>query len=301
MRVYLRGYDIDKIAYDVNGFQEKPTQDTNTIFGELNVNRTRYVFKNINLRSILGNKFYEKDTVNIKLVDVKAINENGNNVIDYTSSPHLRGSNIFIKGLQFLNGKNENLLTQFTNFNPNEELVFENVFFNNGNAIDNRHYYEFTRTNQGGTTVDFYRFSWNENNILATNSLTRYRITSTTITDLNNKIVKAGQAQTSGNLSLFSVLVLDSGDGTLPARVNQTNNTVTITVLPEINNWFHRRFTDDVCEDDNNNELTVYLPQHQFNIDLTLELRDILSDKLQPIVDPNNKVYPSLEFVLDIY
>ena len=131
MRVYLRGYEIDTIGYDANGLQLKATQNTNTIIGELNVNRTRYVFKNINLPSILGyDKFHNNQTFNIKLVDIRQVNENTStgNIIDYTSRPHLRTSNVVmsISGTSFLNGKTENILSQFTNFNPNMELTFEN-------------------------------------------------------------------------------------------------------------------------------------------------------------------------------
>lgn len=317
MRVYLRGYDIDKVGYNVDGYQVKPTQNTNNVlYGELNINRSRYVFKNINLYAILGyHKVHNMEAFNIKVVDVRAINENDQNVIDYESPPHLRTSNVILSGLTFLNGRNENILTQFTNFNPNEELVFERVFFHRGDIQDYQHYYEYTRTNTRGTTNDFYRFMYQEN--ISTNvstnvglSLTRYRINATptvdptipnNISSLNGKIMRAGRAVRAGD-TLFLLYVQDAGDGSLPVRTGaQNNGLVTITILPENNQWFHRRFTDNVNEDDFNNELTAYLPQDT-NMTLTLELRDILTNTLQPVItEPNNKVYPSLEFVLDIY
>lgn len=305
MRLYLRGYDLDKVGYDANGLQLKATQNTNTINGELNINRSRYVFKNINLASILGyDKFYDSKTFNIKLVDVRQVNETGApfNIIDYTSRPHLRTSNVVmsISNTTFLNGKTENIISQFTNFDPNLELTFENVFFNTGNVTDFNHRFQYSATNQGGSTNEFYRFLLQGNSTTATtNTLNRMQISSTDITQLNGIIVKYAQPVRFDN-DLFTVSVVDGAIGALPSRVTQTNGTITVITFPEYQQWFHRRFTDDIHQDDNNNELTAYLPQHQFNIDITLELRDILSNQLQPVVDPANKVFPSLEFILDI-
>jgi len=321
MRVYFRVYEIDGVGYDNNGYQNKPTQDTNTIFGTSNINRSQLIFKNINLLSILGRtEFYNNgrtparptragteprnDTFNIKVVEVRAINSNGNNVIDYDSPPQLRTSNIVMSGLNFYNGKRENVLTQFTNFNPNEELVFENAFFHRADLEDFRHFYEYGRNNTGGTTLDFYRLMEQESSTTTSlanvgNSLTRFRVNSTTITQLNNKIMRGSYSSRNG--ALFAMFVQDAGDGSLPSRVTQLNNNVTITILPENNQWFQRRYTDNVNEDDNNNELTAYIPSSHI-VDLTFELRDILTDRLQPVIEePNGKVYPSIEIVLDIY
>ncbi len=313
MRVYLKGYDIDNVGYNVDySYQEKPTQATdNVLYGEANIDRSKYVFKNINLRSILGNKFDNKKTINIKVVDIKAIQEYNvldasgnaiNNIIDYNSPAILRTSNVVLSGLTFFNGKNENVIGQYTNFNPNEELVFQNVQFHRGDLSDFQHFYHYNHNNQGGSTLEWYRFLSQETSLTAIDSLTRYRVTSSTITQLNNKIMRGSRATRTDD-NYFSTRVQDSGDGTLPTRVTgQVNNTVTITILPENNTWFHKRFTDDIDEDEAQNEITAYLPSHQINIDLTFELRDILTDKLQPVItEPNGKVYPSIEFVLDIY
>lgn len=306
MRVYFKAFNIDEVGYAVNGFQEKPTQATdNVIRGVANINRSQLTFRNINLMTILGvQRIKQGGTFNIKLHAVRAINENGNNVIDYDSPPQLRTSNVFISGLTFLNGKNENYLCPFTNFNPNEELVFENAFFHRADLEDFRHFYEYGRNNTGGTTLDFYRLMEQESSTTTSlanvgNSLTRFRVNSTTITQLNNKIMRCSYSSRNG--SLFAMFVQDAGDGSLPSRVTQLNNNVTITILPENNQWFHRRFTDNVNEDDNNNELTAYIPKSD-TIDLTFELRDILTNRLQPVItEPNGKVYPSIEFILDIY
>ena len=304
MRVYFRAYDIDEVGYDINGYQAKPTQPTNnTIRGVANVERSQLTFRNISLMTILGHqRVNQGGTFNIKLHAVRAINENQQNVIDYESPAHLRTSNIVMSGLNFYNGKQNNVLTQFTNFNPNEELVFENVFFLTGNLADFEHYYDYNRTNQGGQTNDFYRFLWNQLVFSSATSLIRYRFNSSTITQLNNKIVRGGRpTRQPAENNNFLMNVTDAGDGTTPARVTQTNNTVTITVLPENNQWFQRRYTDNVHEDDDNNELTAFIPSSHI-VDLTFELRDILTDRLQPvIIEPNGKVYPSIEIVLDIY
>lgn len=320
MRVYFRVDDIDNVDYDANGYQLKPTQPTNDVIrGVANIDRSQLTFRNINLMAILGyQRVNQGGTFNIKVVEVRAINENGNNVIDYDSPAQLRTSNVMLSGsgLSFLNGKTENLLCQFTNFNPNEELVFENVAFHRGDLNDYQHYYEYSKTNRGGTTNDFYTFMNQENltTTVITNiglSLTRYRVNATptpgdpnlpgNISSLNDKIMRAGRAVRFSD-NLFWLYVEDAGDGSLPARTGaQYNGRVTITILPENNQWFHRRFTDNVQEDDFNNELTAYMPKSD-TIDLTFELRDILTNTLQPVIaEPNGKVYPSIEFVLDIY
>lgn len=305
MRVFLRGYDIDNIAYDSSGnYQIKPTQNTNNIYyGQLNTNRTQYIFKNINLKAIIGYEKFDKiNTFNIKFVGVRAINENGLNVIDYTSPPQLRTSNIYISGLTFYNNNTSNILCQFTNFNPNEEIVFDNVWFHVGNVGNYLHFFEFSRANPYGKTLDWFRLAGQESATDPANSLLRYLVNSPYITDLDGKIMRASQAQFyyPTNNALFFIYVQDAGDGTLPSHINQTTNTITITVLPENNSWFHHRFTDDIIQDENQTILTAYNPTNPI-IDLTFELRDLLTNQLQPVIaEPNNKVYPSLEFILDI-
>ncbi len=85
-----------------------------------------------------------------------------------------------------------------------------------------------------------------------------------------------------------------------PIRLGLINQIVTIQVLPEINQWFHTRLTDNVAEDENNNELTAYITYDPI-LNITFELRDIHTNQLQPVItEPNNKVYPNLTFILDI-
>lgn len=318
MRVYFRVDDIDNVDYDANGYQAKPTQPTNDVIrGVANIDRSQLTFRNINLMTILGyQRVNQGGTFNIKVVDVRAINENGQNVIDYDSPAQLRTSNVFLSGLTFFNGKNENYLCPFTNFNPNEELVFENVYFSRGDQVDYQHIYNYNQANEGGTTNDFYRLMSQEVATTANTSLTRFRFDATptasvasNISVLNGKIMRAGRAERL-NAVAFRITVQDANDGSLPIRVTDTgiaggnaqqNGICKITVLPENNQWFHRRYTDNVHEDDFNNELTAYIPSSHI-VDLKFELRDILTNTLQPVIaEPNGKVYPSIEFVLDIY
>jgi hypothetical protein len=299
MRIVLRAYDIDKVGYDdTTGYQIKPTQATdNVFFGSSNINRSQLTFKNINLMTILGrDKFYNDKTFNIKVVEVRVIVENGNNVIDYDSPAQLRTSNVMLSGLTFCNGRNENLLCHWTNFNPNEELQFTCQF--NSGLVANRHIFH-NQTSAGHNTSDFIRLTFNERSLTDPSiSLLRYRVNSTVVTDLDNKIMRCTAPTPNGNF--FNIFVQDAGDGSLPATVSQQNAFVTITVLPENNQWFHRRFTDNIQQDEFNNELTAYIASSH-TVDLKFELRDILTDQLQPVItEPNGKVYPSLEFVLDI-
>jgi len=150
MRVYLRCNDIDKISYDINNYQEKPTQNTYTINGECNIFRSKFNFNNINLNNIFTSaEFRTKKTFNIKIVSIDNINENNKNVIDTLSPPQLRTSNIYMSGLNFYNKKTENIIGQFTNFNPNEEILIENVEFHRGNLENYQHYYNRNGFNTG--------------------------------------------------------------------------------------------------------------------------------------------------------
>lgn len=296
MRYLLRTYDLDSVGYDVNGYQIKPIANTTSTKGYVNLERSKMVFNNIDISHIDTLSSY----ITIKLIGVEAINENGQNVIDYNSPPHLRTSNIVLSGMDFTNGVSTNIVGQFTNFNPNEELVFQSVFFHRGDLSDFTHYYQHVSTSVlGPQTPDFFRFLTDYETI-ASNSLTRFRITSSTITQLNNKIMRASRPRLTSD-SLFIIDVADAGDGTLPARVNgQVNNLVTITVLPENNQWFHRRLTFDIEEDLEDIELTAYNPQTS-TINLTFELRDLITNQLQPVVSNSGKVYPSLNFIIEIF
>ena len=57
MRVILKTVDVDNIKYDANNLQEVPTGENYSVYGYSNAYRTKIIFNNINLPSILGSKF----------------------------------------------------------------------------------------------------------------------------------------------------------------------------------------------------------------------------------------------------
>jgi hypothetical protein len=297
MRLVLRVNDIDQRGYDSNGFQKTGINVVNSV-GSSNVARSLLTF-NLDLSTYFAE---QKDFYTLKFVGIFAIMKGlSPDIIDRSSHPALRTSNLYCNGFTTINGETEILLGQYTNFNPNEELVFENVFFLTGNLANYEHYYDYNRTNAGGQTNDFYRFLWGQLTYFPTtsSSFARYRITSSSITQLNNKIVRGGRpARQPGNNDNFLMSVIDAGDGTTPARVTQANGTVTITVLPENNEWFMARYTDDVPFE-NYLELSILPPTDPSNVQLTFQLRDLLTNQLQPAVNVD-EVFPSFNIVIDI-
>jgi hypothetical protein len=303
MRVYFRCYDIDKTDYDTNDYQIKPTQDTdNIIYGYANKERSQMTFRNINLYSILGfTQFENNEILNIKVIDIKAINENGQNIIDVDSPPQLRTSNVVLSGLKFTNGKKENVIGQLTNYDPNEEILFENVYYHRGDLNDFQHYYDIRFVG----TSEWIRYAYDNNEFTnVADSLLKYRIISpNTIPLLDNKIMRCIMVKTSDTLYLTSVLdASTTSSNILPARIpiDFVNRFVSIQILPENNQWFNKRFSDDIQEDNSNLELTAYMPL-QSSIELTFQLRDILTNQLQPVItETNDKIYPSIEIILEI-
>jgi hypothetical protein len=305
MRIYLRCNDIDKISYDVNNYQEKLTQNIYTVNGECNSFRSKMIFNNINLNNIFSqNEIKNKKTFNIKIISINNINENNKNIIDSLSPPQLRTSNIIMSGLNFLNKKNENIIGQFTNFNPNEEMYFENVFFHTGGIENYHHYYSKIQGNCG----PFERLAFDNHTSVYTNpstSLLKFKVTSNFITQLDEKIMRGSGLPIPGRSDLFIVRVEDAGSiyGVLqPKIIGQVNNFVNIQILPENNEWFNKQITDDIEQDNSNLEITAYMPSSSPIISLEFQLRDILTDVLQPVIsEPNNKTFPSIQIVLDIY
>ena len=265
MRIVLKNYDITKIGYNVNGYQDKPTQDiNNVIYGSSNKERSKMTF-NLNLIAILGlKKFKNEKTINIKVVGIKAIFENNQNIIDSISEPVLRTSNIYMssKNLTFLNNKNKNLIGIFTNYNPNEEIFIDNIYFHRDDGSDFLHYYDIRFRN----TSVFVKIGYDDITS-SINSLLRYKMICPNVSVLHNKIMRGSMFKVQDNNNLYFMNVVDSNDGSLPIRVpfEFVNQFVAIQVLPENNQWYHKRF-DNIYEDDSNIELTTYMP-NDYNLE----------------------------------
>ena len=197
-----------------------------------------------------------------------------------------------------MNNKTENLISNFSNFNDNEELIFD-VYFHRGDLSPNfTHFYD----NRFANTSEFIRYALNNNSSIQDNDF-KYKMICPTIPLLHNKIITAGvMTKYPWYLSetIYTLSVVD--DGIVPATVPQVNQFIQLQILPNSFQWFYKQFTSDIEQDNSNLEITAYMPTTSPIISLEFQLRDILTDVLQPVIpEPNDKVFPSLEIVLDIY
>jgi hypothetical protein len=302
MRIILTTSSIDKLTYDVNNNQSKQITDTDNIIGFSNSNRSQFTFKNINLYNIFGADISNKKTFNIKIKEIKNNNEQGKNIIDYLSRPHLRTCNLFLKSnlLTFLNGKNENIIGQFTNIDRRQECEYRlSVRYDVGAYkmyVRLRSLGSFNTRDGNEFIKDFFSQKYPEFN-------QRLMFLNTENNALFNSIANKAFTITATafpSISAYEFTLLFE-DGTTPNAIAGVNNSLcSIVTIPTDNQWFILNDIEDTEMDTSNIELTACMPTSHL-IDLTFELRDIMSDQLQPVVPNDNKVYPNLVFVLDIY
>ena len=166
------------------------------------------------------------------------------------------------KNLTFLNNKNKNLIGIFTNL-TNEEIFIDNIYFHRGDGSDFYHYYDI----RFRKTSEFVRLAYDNNSILPQESFLRYKMICPNVSVLNNKIMRGSMIKEQNNNNLYFMNVVDANDGSLPIRVpfEFVNQFVAIQVLPENNQWYHKRF-DNIYEDDSNIELTTYMP-NDYNLE----------------------------------
>jgi len=125
----------------------------------------------------------------------------------------------------------------------------------------------------------------------------RYENFTTTTNELNNKIAQVNSWSFAGG---FYYLNITSINNDINARISGAivNRTFDMQIVPQNDGWTVRRLTDDFIND-YICEYTYTMPD-DYNIDLTFEIRDLLTNKLQPVL--GTVVYfPSVEIVLDIY
>lgn len=297
MRVILRTADIDRVYYS-NNFQAVPTAENSSIVGYSNRFRTKFIYKNINLPLILGKEFRKnQNMINIKVVEIRIINENGNTnpiqVINSQTSGVYRTSNIFMYSnrLTPINGLKEILIGQLTNFDPNEEFILEKCRFVRGDQVNFQH---TIAGNYLASGIELWNFHLKNNPFIAWSFIYK----NTTNNDLNDKPVQVINSAITGlnlNLSIQSIY-----GSNIPTRINSAfNNTdFDMYVIPNALRWTTRKYNDD--------EEINYLCEYSYNIpednliELTFEVRDILTNELQPILS-NDIYFPSIEIVLDIF
>ena len=176
VRVVYNPSSTDNVKYDANGnyvanTNTAPNYSTNE-YSTTNKYRSEMKLR-INLRCLLGKyKFDLKDRFCIKLMDVKAIFEDTNNIITYTSLARYRTSNIWFSGPKLLNGAGKQCLGQVGNFDPNTTEPTYNMVFHRGDQILNRPgiLSAFESENIGGTDIqDFVNTQLMPFEISATN------------------------------------------------------------------------------------------------------------------------------------
>lgn len=302
MRIFLTTSLIDKLTYDVNNNQAKGITDSDNIIGFSNSNRTQFTFRNINLFNIFGTDISKKKTFNIKIKEIRNNNEQGQNIIDYSSRPHLRTCNLFLKSnlLTFFNGLNENIIGQFTNIDRRQEKEYRlSVRYDVGAYkmyVRIRSLGSFNTRDGNEFIKDFFSQKYPQFNQRLMFLNTENNILFNNIEQKPFTII----ATTFPSVSAYEFTLLFE-DGTIPSGITGINNALcSIVTIPTDNQWFILNDIEDTEMDTSNIELTAYMPTSHL-IDLTFELRDIMSDQLQPVVPNDNKVYPNLVFVLDIY
>jgi hypothetical protein len=300
MRVALRSADIDKTFYHEDGFQAVPEGDSeNFLLGTVNQSRTRILFRGVNLAAILGHDaLRQRRTYTITLVDIRFITENERNVIDYDSPGCLRTSNLWLSGPDFV-GSNEVLVCPLTNHDPNQEIVFERPFFHRANLSD---YTWFFQNRLGASTTEFLHFN-RELHAAPSNATFQYCLrTNDPVLAMDNKRVRVtGVPSIDATATYFSINVQDLGND-LPAITQGVNRLMnSLTVIPEPDGgWFTRRLHDLPSDLPFGQSFSCYMPTGTNYLDLLFTVRDLLDNKLQPVVDAGGKVWPQMEFVLDI-
>lgn len=317
MRVILKSCDIDNVYYN-NNFQDKPINDTITIYGSVNKERTRYTFK-LNMYAMLGTKKMENNNeFSMKLINMICINENGQNIIDYNNHGVLRTCNVVMSGLRFCNGKNEGIIGQFTNYDPNREFTIPKINLANGNS----NFYRISFTQANNTAQGFCDFL----NIYLERLITDVFSSSPTITRFINYGRFIGNSSNSNNtyfnnspLLIFNMSWNSSTNtgsfnwyepnltlsGNIPIG-NLNNHVFDFETRPYTNQWFQGNRLNENRHISSDNEgiteLYAYIPKLNNEIEITIELRDLLNNKLiiPSEFGENNKIYPTIQYVFEI-
>lgn len=301
----------DKYSYDVNGYVigSGAVGGATNEYSYTNQSRTQMKLR-INLRSILGTKEYDsKEIFCIKLNDIHTIVERGQNTIDNTSPAWIRTSNIVMYGdsLNFVGGANELIIGQATNFNPNDEPDYF-LFYHRGDTgtTGTNNSFLINRGLANGS-LDSYEFFVSKlfpiNNNPAEKGVRKWRWNATAGGNTNPPMENKEFFITNANVysATYYRMTVDI-PGEEPASRSGVNFPIVITAVPLDNQWTMVKDDDSLANDnDYGIEAWFHKPKNDY-IDITLELRDILLNQLQPVMAiPNNKVIPPFTFVFDIY
>lgn len=269
----------------------------------------------INLRSILGSKEYDsKETFCIKLTDVSAILESGTNLpmITHVSPSWIRTSNVVIYGPNFVGGANEIILGQVGNYNQNEQFQF---FLEFHRADFNPNQFYLRCFNGGLANFEGVEFAYDYLLPINTNTAEKanrrwqwnYReqqgynpVYTDTNPSMENKPFTITDAVVAVNG--FLVMTIAIANETATTRTG-SNFPITLTSLPLTPEQWYMVKRDYTKPDDYDYGIEAWFhkPKNDY-VDITLELRDLLQNKLQPVMPiPAGKVLPPFTFVFDIY
>lgn len=273
----------------------------------------------LNLRSILGSKQFDSNEILcIKLADVQAVNESGSTLVDDTSPGWIRTSNIIISGPNFVGGANELILGQATNFNPNEEFQLA-LEYHRANLDPGNIYLRYltvlnSDTQNGNYEGAEFALSYlqpiNNNAIEKGNRNWRWNYreqpnyqqqATDTNPSLENKVFTITSSTLSGvNFNIIKISI--PGENTNITR-SGTNFPITLTSVPNTPTQWYMVKRDYTQANDYGYGIEAWFhkPKNDY-IDVTLELRDLLMNQLQPVMTiPDGKVLPLFTFVFDIY
>lgn len=324
VRVHFNPARTDGVNYIPEGRLDVTTGDSENSYSFVNQARTLMKFR-INLKAILGAKeFNSKDMFSIKISDAKPIVDasQASPLINQNSPGWIRTSNLVMSGPNFLGDKNEMIMGQVGNFDPNEETSYDLEFHRadlRAGASFNNEYVLYFRLNSGGaanmdgqefghtTLLPFAndlqfaelatrRFRWNYRQQDTYNNI--FTDTNPSLEGKTIIITNAVAGGTNGSWLICQYDVIGETENVLRTG---SNFPVTLSVLPNFPTWYmYKRDVNITNDHDYGIEAWFYKPQTDY-IDITLEIRDLLLNQLQPVMAvPADKVIPPFTFIFDI-
>lgn len=276
LKIYMVSSSLSNIYYSINGVDWLVFITNDSLYYGIASNGNG----NVIISGLLGS------TSNRILINDTNIQPN---IIDYRSHVQNRTSNIILSGPRFMNNKYENIIANYTNYNPNEEYSIDvNIRYNLGTfgcIITGQDFINLFYSKKYPSYNCRFQFKNNYNQPI--------------LNFLHNKIFTI----TAFNYDVpFYVMLLLFEDPTVAAYYNDNLNLyypITISILPLINQWFINNSLNYQTDDKNNLQITCYNNKQDPNINLNFELRDLQLNKLQPIIN-EGRSYPNLEFIIDI-
>lgn len=326
MRINFNPASIDNQYYFTTGVRSgrlRPGIETyETLFDYTNAERTRMKFR-IDLRELFGKDYEKCKYVKIRLTDVKAMfdaNQNSD-TINHVSPGWIRSSNLYMVGQKCVNGTGQHLFGLITNYDPNEETQYY-LEFHRGDLIWNGQYVLYLRCQNGGlANWDGIEFG---HNIVATHAAAtpldvsgidvrvelqnkrwrwnyreQHKYSPTTHSDTNPSLENQTITITDGVLPSNGWMVLQYETSAFENQALAGSNFgITLTQLPSFPNWYNFKRNTSQIDDHQGNDAYIHKPDDNY-LDFELQIRDILTDKIQPVLETTLQI-PPFTFIFDI-